>query len=1164
VPELTRIVVVSDEELFIEFMERFSPKTIQLHYAADLTEASQYCEDTSLGLLVVPVDGPQSLGLEPLLTETACCDVRVLGLGDNDGPSKLPQVDRVAPAADHEAVFRAAAELLNERRSWPRVAYELTVEIGGMGSLVTSTISAVSLFVETSAPLEVDQRLKIRLRHGSRAPGGEATVVRVGLGESGNMGMVLAVTEESKDLRAFLETKLREALRFEHRRQQGAHDLPPAPVVPGLETRPTPAPADKPPAIKRHKTLTDLPQPPPTGEMPAVASDGEAHDAPPLQLQIKALAKKLQELREQIEVHPAERRLGQQIAQASRVADALEARAELQQAKVDDLAQQQEQILSSNKDLGKLVQHHDEQVLALGSGLGQMVEHTANLDLTVKETESALRRRQLESQEQAQEQAQQAQARFEALETLVGRIEALEARPDEALSPEALTQQLDQASGEATRQLEALRQQTEQQLEQASKQTEQQLEEINQQSAQHGEQLQTLLEPLQGDLAELAERLAELSGRFDTHTKDWGLQVQLSQVAEQVVELTGRFDAHTRDEGPQQELAQVAEQVAELSSRLDAHADDEGPQQELAQLTKQVAELGSRLDAYASDEGPQQELAQARDELLLQLEVLEGRLEMAEANVESSASREALDSLREALGQQLEQAQQQTAQQLEQAGQESTQQLAELTSRFEVLADDSTPLSALNETRAELEKQQKKQLKALSGQLEPLAQRVDQLQQASEEAAGQLQQTSEEAAGQVEGLRREMAGEFDQVRKDAQQQQEQLLAQQVELENQLQQQREQQRELEQLRREAAEQLREELGEQLGQLAEQQLRRHLDPLQDEVNAAAQRLEEQSGRLEALDNDDSPQQALAEARTALQQALDELDSRCQALDGRIRETSTREAADAMEQALTRKMQQLAERLEQSETLASAAATKEDLETAQQELAARLEQSETIVGAAAAKEDLETVQQELTARLEQSETLAEAAATKEDFEEAQQVLGQQMLGLAGRLEQAETRVDASVTTEALEAREQALVQQLEGLAERLESLNQENATALSTFEEIRVEMLDIMDAMVQRVEEVADRAATTETLAELQQDLGKHETLAKKVSSSVSTLGQRVEELDKLRSQLRVTDERSRELSGRMDKERASWEGLQKRIDEQTKVVSRVVQRLDKLSD
>ena len=78
------------------------------------------------------------------------------------------------------------------------------------------------------------------------------------------------------------------------------------------------------------------------------------------------------------------------------------------------------------------------------------------------------------------------------------------------------------------------------------------------------------------------------------------------------------------------------------------------------------------------------------------------------------------------------------------------------------------------------------------------------------------------------------------------------------------------------------------------------------------------------------------------------------------------------------------------------------------------------------------------------------------------------------------------------------------------------------------------------------------------------GKHEALAKKVSSSVSTLGQRVEELDKLRSQLRVTDERSRELSGRLDKERASWEGLQKQIDEQAKVVSRVVQRLDKLSD
>ena len=81
--ELTRVVVVSDEELFIEFMERFSPKTIQLQYVASMTEAAQLCTNGDLGLLVVPVDGePQQLEL--LLTETACADVRVLGLGDQE------------------------------------------------------------------------------------------------------------------------------------------------------------------------------------------------------------------------------------------------------------------------------------------------------------------------------------------------------------------------------------------------------------------------------------------------------------------------------------------------------------------------------------------------------------------------------------------------------------------------------------------------------------------------------------------------------------------------------------------------------------------------------------------------------------------------------------------------------------------------------------------------------------------------------------------------------------------------------------------------------------------------------------------------------------------------------------------------------------------------
>lgn len=104
--EPTGIVVVSEEELFIAFTQRFSPQTHLVHYAASPSAASGYCAH-SPGLMVVTVDQP-STELDQLLGNCTLHDVRVLGLYRQADPPARP-VDLLAPAHDRELVYQAAA-----------------------------------------------------------------------------------------------------------------------------------------------------------------------------------------------------------------------------------------------------------------------------------------------------------------------------------------------------------------------------------------------------------------------------------------------------------------------------------------------------------------------------------------------------------------------------------------------------------------------------------------------------------------------------------------------------------------------------------------------------------------------------------------------------------------------------------------------------------------------------------------------------------------------------------------------------------------------------------------------------------------------------------------------------------------------------------------------
>ena len=116
----TPILVIGDEDLFIEFMGRFSPRDNQLLFAADLHEALKHCQTSQPEMFVLPLDrGGQEL--TSILTEAVRLDAQVLGLSANGGDHPPDYVTRLAPMGDVEAAYTAAAELLEERRRWPRI-----------------------------------------------------------------------------------------------------------------------------------------------------------------------------------------------------------------------------------------------------------------------------------------------------------------------------------------------------------------------------------------------------------------------------------------------------------------------------------------------------------------------------------------------------------------------------------------------------------------------------------------------------------------------------------------------------------------------------------------------------------------------------------------------------------------------------------------------------------------------------------------------------------------------------------------------------------------------------------------------------------------------------------------------------------------------------------
>jgi chromosome segregation ATPase len=723
--EQTGIVVVSDEELFIAFMQRFSPQTHHVHHAASPTDASGYCAN-SPGLMVVSVDQP-STELEQLLSNCALHDVRVLGLYRQAEAPDQP-VDLLAPADDREQVYQAAVELLNERRSHPRVRLRLPVEVEGAGKGYSSTVSAVSMFVETEAMLESGARVAIQILHGAGVSG-DATVVRSGLGDSGNAGMVLAVSGE--EVSVFLRDQVRDALKAYYEQMQAqalqalAHpqvqaqppqDLQPEPNYQELNGSGFPDDAD---------AYDDAYDEPATNvqEFAPVASGEQVH----------ALQARLERQQNIIE------RVVLRLRQLDKARESAAAAGSPQAEQVVGLEQQLEHLRQAQIDQDKVVKHHEAQVVALGRGLEQVAEIASSAKPSIEETGG--------SQQQAQE--------------------ALQGQLDELRHHIAAG-----GAGGADRGVVA---------------------EVQQQIATIGGRIESMeheREPLQAGLFETGASVAELERRVEAlaqddtadrlsdlrETVDAGhhdltervnqLAYQLEQAQEKTaLDLEQRFE-HQRV-SLQTTFEEAGERVAELTQRVDQFAEESVSRGAVAELEEQLVSRLTEAEALAGAAATPEEVQSSAEALTQQLEQLRDSVEQAQTKV-LEAQQEATQKLdqraqaQQQVAEDLEQRLQTELEELEQRMQDgqsplqvglegASQRLTELSGRIDELAGNT--VAELQEQQRAAEKRLSKvegvasdaaTQDALESSGEALLHRTEQLAQRVDQAEGTLRQVTQD------------------------------------------------------------------------------------------------------------------------------------------------------------------------------------------------------------------------------------------------------------------------------------------------------------------------------------------------------------------------------------------------------------------------------------
>jgi DNA repair exonuclease SbcCD ATPase subunit len=605
--EPTGIVVVSDEELFVELMERFSPQTHLVQYADSLTEASGYCAN-SPGLMVVSVDQP-SAELDQLLNNCSLNDVRVLGLYQQAASPDLP-VDRLAPVDHRELVCRAAAELLNERRSYPRVPLQLSVEVEGLGRAYSSTASAVSIFIETEAILEAGTEVAIQIPHGAAVVSGAATVVRAGLGDSGNVGMVLAVSGEA--VSAFLRERVREALKAYYEQWMAQ--------APQQQAQARPAQAPQPEPDYHELNVSAAPD-------DAAAYDEGYEESTKVQAftpvatgeQIQALQARMEKQQEIIE------RLVLRLREIGKAREPAAAAGGADQGAVAEALQQIATI-------GGRIEAMEQEREPLQAGLFETSERLAELE------------RRVEALAQ-DDPADRLSDLREAVDALGARIEAVEVS---AAARDAGHHELSERLDQLTDGLEQAREKTALDLEQRF---EQQLVSVR-----------TTVEEADVRVAELTQRLEQLrDGAEQAQTRALEAQREATLAQQQAA---GELEQRLRTELEALEQRMAPQQTAqELEQRLQTELEELEQRMQAGQSPLQVGlegasqllvELSERIDALAG-----QTVAGLQE----QQRVVEKRLSKVEGVASDAATQDALESSVEALLHRTEQ----LAQRVEQA-----------------------------------------------------------------------------------------------------------------------------------------------------------------------------------------------------------------------------------------------------------------------------------------------------------------------------------------------------------------------------------------------------------------------------------------------------------------------------------------------------------------
>lgn len=213
------IVLVGEEEAFIDLFQHFPPRRYPLIFARDLGEALEFCEAQRPPLLILPLAAASDESqLLRALRRLRALEVRVIGLTREQLPSEplAKLFTCVHDASDTPALLRSTAALLGERRAAPRASMEVELSLAGHGKAMATVISGRSLFVPGVLSVRTGQLVQLRIEASHARLQCWASVVRVDAGEAKGSGAVLGIAEKDRDVRAYLEGLVRGVLLLEH------------------------------------------------------------------------------------------------------------------------------------------------------------------------------------------------------------------------------------------------------------------------------------------------------------------------------------------------------------------------------------------------------------------------------------------------------------------------------------------------------------------------------------------------------------------------------------------------------------------------------------------------------------------------------------------------------------------------------------------------------------------------------------------------------------------------------------------------------------------------------------------------------------------------------------------------------------------------------------